>query len=215
MKQVFQSIWWWARLGTLAVVALYVLVLLARNADQSANIWYWPGRPAESTSIIALALLSFIAGGLICTIGWALLSAWIGFRRTQEIRRKRLIAERRDEFARKAAMLRVKPAPQPTIRRPSPPATPASVTPEPIVEPLVPRPVAKPAPTPAVVVIAEPGVVVPAPRVELVEEGAAPIAVEAHRATPFASTPIAPGAKPQAEPLEEIEQPPADSRPQP
>ena len=137
MKQILQTIWWWVRVGLLLIVALYALALIWSNANQHAFVWYWPGRPAEDTSIIALALASFIAGGLVCTIGWALVSAWFSYRRNAEIRRRRSEEERRAELQRKAAMLRVKPVPQPVVRTPPPPPAPVPAPKSPEPKPVV------------------------------------------------------------------------------
>lgn len=204
MKQVFQTIWWWTRVGLLVVVAIYALALLAFNSNQRADVWYWPGRPAENTSIIALVLASFIAGGLVCTIGFALFSAWVGYRRTRQLRRARADQERREELQRKAAMLRVKPPPAAIVRggpvpamasatvpATLPPAPSAEREPIPLVEPKPSDRMMEPVATPLPIAVPT-AASAPTPR-------DTPIVVDAHRATPFAVQPIA-GDAPPVEP---------------
>jgi hypothetical protein len=219
MKHVFQSIWWWTRVLLLAIVGAYALALLSFNANARADVWYWPGRPAENTSIIALVLASFIAGGLVCTIGWALFSAWVGYRRTRELRRQRMIAEQREAVERKAAMLRIKPPPQPVIREapkpvppPPPPRPPEPQEPEPIIEPLVPAPPASRATVSSPPPPAEPQLAAAALAPPTTDDAAPPITVEAHRTTPFASQPIAPGAKAATDSPDIVEEPTAMRR---
>lgn len=147
MKQFLSSLWWWTRVIVLVVVGLYALALLWKNSSQTASIWYWPGRPAEETNIMALALASFLSGGLIMTIGWALGTAMVNLRRTRAARKKRAAALQREEIERKASMLRVKPAPAPIVR-PRVEAKPAQET-KPALEA---KPAAKPTPDPMPVV---------------------------------------------------------------
>lgn len=158
MRHFLASLWWWIRVIVLVVVGLYALALLWNNSKQSASLWYWPGRPVEETSVIALALAAFLSGGLIMTIGWALGTAMVNLRRTQAARRKRAAEMQREEIERKASMLRVKPAPAPIVRpRVEPKAEPTPTKPEPVpqtaaavvVEPI---PEATGAPSPVVVI---------------------------------------------------------------
>jgi hypothetical protein len=186
MKQFVQSIWWWTRVAIIVVVGTYALLSLWNNTGKPVTVWYWFGR-TEDASVVALAAASFLAGGVICTTALALLTATWRYRRTRADRRERLIEERREEMARKAARLRVKPPPAPIIKRPLPPPPP-------------------PENVPIVVEVRQP----PAAKIErqmaslLGEELEPPhdaIHVETHRATPFASTPaIDPRAKPPAGP---------------
>lgn len=194
MRQIVQSIWWWVRVALIVVVAIYAMLSLWNNTGQQITVWYWFGR-REETSIVALALASFLLGGVLCSTGLALASATIRFRRTREDRRLRLIEEHREMLAKKAAMLRTKPPPAPIVKVKEPPKEPPREIESEIVPIVVEHQASK--------------LVKPMPdRIELAE---APkpdptIAVETHRATPFASTPaIDPRAK-VVEPLPIVEQ---------
>jgi hypothetical protein len=185
MKQMVQSIWWWTRVAVIVVVSLYALLSLWCNSGKSVEVWYWFNR-REETSIVALAVASFLAGGVICSTSLALFTATLRYRRTREHRRERAIAEQREQLAKKASMLRTKPPPAPIVRRPPPPPPP-------------------PENVPIVVEVRQPLAVkneqLHARLSEELDRSVEAIHVETHRATPFASTPaIDPQAKPPAGP---------------
>jgi hypothetical protein len=186
MRQIVQSIWWWTRVAVIVVISLYALLSLWNNSGRSVEVWYWFGR-REETSIVALAVASFLAGGVICSTTLALFTATLRYRRTREHRRERAIAEQRETLAKKASMLRTKPQPQPIVRRPPPPPPP-------------------PENVPIVVEVRQPPVAKIERQIERmadvqIETPPDAIHVETHRATPFASTPaIDPQAKPPAGP---------------
>lgn len=186
MRQFVQTIWWWTRVAVIVVVGTYALLSLWKNTGKPVTVWYWFDR-TEDASVVALAVASFLAGGVICTTALALLTATWRYRRTRADRRERLIEERREEMARKAARLRVKPPPAPIVKRPPPPPPPRENVPI-IVEVRQP-PAAK--------------IERQIERIEVTQAETPPdaIHVETHRATPFASTPaIDPRAKPPAGP---------------
>ena len=212
-------------MALIVVLSIYGLLALWNNAGKPIDVWYWFGR-TESTSIAALAVASFLAGGLVCSTFFALASATLRYRRTREHRRQRLLEEHREELSRKAAMLRVKPPPAPIVKQKELPPTNEPIIVdlrEPRPKPTAPpSPLSMPVPMPAATQAATPAPVMvvpttapaaaPAPvpvRVEPTDRpagGKAPIEVEATRATPFASTPsIAPGAK-VVEPLPIVEE---------
>jgi hypothetical protein len=180
MRQFFQTIWWWFRVALLVTVGLYTLALIWNNLDAPPiSVWYWFGREQEM-SFIKLACVSFVLGGILFSTFFALSSAWVRYRRTHEHRRRRLIDAHRAELSRKAAMLRIKPAPVPTVRHPKPapvapataPATVPAIVPvvAPVVSPVV-APVVSPtqestAPEPIVVDIPPP----PKPRTPFATE---------------------------------------------
>lgn len=137
MRNFLDAVWWWTRLVGLLIVATYLISLIAMNAGQKADLWYWFGRPEAPSSIISLVLVSFLSGGVVFTTGWAMLKALIRYRRTREARRERVERERRLDIERKAAMLRTKPAPQPIVRKPPPPPPPKPTVAAP--EPIDPR----------------------------------------------------------------------------
>jgi hypothetical protein len=203
MRQIVQTIWWWVRVALIVVVGVYAMLSLWNNTGKSIQVWYWFGR-VEETSIVALALASFLLGGVLCSTGLALASATIRYRRTREHRRLRLIEERREMLAKKAAMLRTKPPPAPIVKVKEPPKEPPREI-ESELAPIVVEHQASKLVRPTQERVPE--------RMELVDMPKADttIAVETHRATPFASTPaIDPRAK-VAEPLPIVEQ--ADSLP--
>lgn len=194
MRQIVQSIWWWLRVTVIVVVSVYALLSLWNNTGKTIQVWYWFGR-VEETSIVALAVASFLAGGVICSMAFALVSATIRYRRTRALRRERMIEEQRELLTRKAAMLRTKPPPGPLVKR-SPPPSPPPMEQEnqPIIVDVRPPPAAKL--EREVVRLQERAI-----EVKVEETPTEAIHVDAHRATPFASTPaIDPRAKPPAGP---------------
>lgn len=208
MRQFFSALWWWVRVIVLVVVGLYALTLLWNNSTQRAWIWYWPGKPAEETSVVALIIAAFVCGGLIFTIGWALGTAMVNLRRTRAARRKRAAELAREEIERKASMLRVKPAPAPIVRPRPEPAKPQpepeskphpDVKPQPEVKiqpeakpetkvqpesPIKPKPEPKPEPRP------EPVVVEPLPEATTAPAPIVVIRQERQAEKPFADKPI-------------------------
>lgn len=146
MRNFLDAVWWWVRLAALLVVAIYLIALIAMNAGQKADLWYWFGRPEAPSSIISLVLVSFLSGGVVFTTGWAMFKAMLRYRRTRAERRERAERDARLEMQRKAAMLRTKPAPTPIVRKPPAPATPPRApllvmpTEEPAHEPIEPAP---------------------------------------------------------------------------
>ena len=118
MRNFFDAVWWWIRLAGLLVVAVYLISLIALNAGEQPRLWYWYGRADAPVSIVSLVLVSFLSGGVVFTTGWAMFKAMLKYRRTRAERRDRAERERRQDIERKASMLRTKPAPQPTIRKP-------------------------------------------------------------------------------------------------
>lgn len=121
MRDFFASLWWWTRLAALLLVGVYLLALIWMNSGETPRLWYFFGRDASPVSIIAVVLVSFLAGGIVFTTGWALIKATYRYRRTREAKRVRVRASTRLEAERKAARLQVKPAPQPIVRAPAPP----------------------------------------------------------------------------------------------
>lgn len=173
-------------MAIIVVVGTYALLSLWKNTGKPVTVWYWFDR-TEDASVVALAVASFLAGGVICTTALALLSATWRYRRTRAERRERLIGERREEMARKAARLRVKPPPAAIVKHPpAPPLPPENL---PIIVDVRPPPAAK---------IERQIERIEAAQTEVRSDA---IHVETHRATPFASTPaIDPRAKPPAGP---------------
>lgn len=115
MRQLLAIIWWWIRVAVLVLAIAYAIALLWNNSGK-AEIWYWPGRPKEETTILAFGAAAFLSGGIVMTIGWALFKASVTYRRSKAARHRRLIEQQREEATRKAAMLRTKPAPTPVPR---------------------------------------------------------------------------------------------------
>ncbi len=198
MKHFLASLWWWIRVLVLVTVGLYALALLWKNSKQTASIWYWPGRPVEETSVIALAVAAFFCGGLIMTISWALFTATVNLRRTRAARKKRAEQLAREEMERKASMLRVKPAPTPMVKPRIEPKSPRPTEQKQIES--KPEPLPEVEPTPEMTLAPAPVVVRP---VETPKPAEPPKVVEK---IPVEELPTTPTAEPKPTPPESEEE---------
>lgn len=98
----------WIKVALLALVLLYVLFFVYKNAKEPVKLWYWYNRQPQTT-VLMLALCSFLAG----VVGTLLVrTTYSTIRQVNELK-DRQRAQRLDravaDMHAKAAMLRSKP----------------------------------------------------------------------------------------------------------
>lgn len=108
MGNVWLKIKIWMKVGLLALVLLYVLFFVYKNAKEPVKLWYWYNHQPQTT-VLMLALCSFLAG----VVGTLLVrTTFATIRQVNELK-DRQRAQRLDravaDMQAKAAMLRSKP----------------------------------------------------------------------------------------------------------
>ena len=108
MGNVWLKIKIWMKVGLLALVLLYVLFFVYKNAKEPVKLWYWYNHQPQTT-VLMLALCSFLAG----VVGTLLVrTTFATIRQVNELK-DRQRTQRLDravaDMQAKAAMLRSKP----------------------------------------------------------------------------------------------------------
>jgi lysylphosphatidylglycerol synthetase-like protein (DUF2156 family) len=108
MGNVWLKIKIWMKVGVLALVLLYVLFFVYKNAKEPVKLWYWYNHQPQTT-VLMLALCSFLAG----VVGTLLVrTTFATIRQVNELK-DRQRTQRLDravaDMQTKAAMLRSKP----------------------------------------------------------------------------------------------------------
>lgn len=108
MGNVWLKIKIWLKVGLLALVLLYVLFFVYKNAKEPVKLWYWYNHQPQTT-VLMLALCSFLAG----IVGTLLVrTTFATIRQVNELK-DRQRTQRLDravaDMQAKAAMLRSKP----------------------------------------------------------------------------------------------------------
>lgn len=108
MGNVWLKVRIWIKVALLALVLLYVLFFVYKNAKEPVKLWYWYNRQPQTT-VLMLALCSFLAG----VVGTLLVRTTFSTIRQVNELKDRQRAQRLDravaDMHTKAAMLRSKP----------------------------------------------------------------------------------------------------------
>jgi len=88
-----------------AAITVFCIMLLVNNAGQQTTVWYWPGKQ-ETTSIVYLALFSFVAGGLVVFLAGASIWTYLSMRWKRARKMQATQDRHTSELHRKAGMLR-------------------------------------------------------------------------------------------------------------
>jgi uncharacterized integral membrane protein len=102
MSNLWLKIWIWIKVGVSALLAIYLLLFIAKNSDNLAKFWFWFGRDYQ-LPVLLLAFVSFCAGVLATIL---IRTTFKTIRQVRDVRQR----SRADRLEREVADMRTKAA---------------------------------------------------------------------------------------------------------
>ena len=110
----------WTKITVFALVALYLMIFVIKNADQNVNFWYWH---TGTWPLLAFTFFTFMAGVIVALL---VRTTWKTIAQIRDMRTRSAGDRAQRELAdmkAKAAMLQTKPSPDTS---PTPPPNPSA-----------------------------------------------------------------------------------------
>jgi uncharacterized integral membrane protein len=108
MGNIWLKIKVWTKLLLFAVVAVYILVFVAKNSETKVDIWVFPNR-RPTQSVLVLVLVVFLCGVLVTLLVRTTLTTMRQIRDLRERGRAQRLEKQVSDMQTKAAKLQIKP----------------------------------------------------------------------------------------------------------